>query len=90
MSISKSAKYQVKISPSAQKDLDNLPIKEVERIFVKLKRLINNPRPIGVQKLSNKDGYRIRSGRYRILYAISDKSKEVIVFRIKHRKEVYK
>ncbi|MFZ1290131.1 MAG: type II toxin-antitoxin system RelE/ParE family toxin [Melioribacteraceae bacterium] len=82
--------YLIIIKPSAQKDLDNLPIKELGKIVAKLKLLSKNPRPIGIQKLSNDDGYRIRSGNYRILFLIDDQTSKILIYRIKHRKDVYK
>jgi len=82
--------YQIIIKPSAQKDLDKLPIKELRKIISKLKLLEQNPRPIGIQKLSNDDGYRIRSGNYRVLFLINDKAGKIDIYRIKHRKDVYK
>jgi mRNA interferase RelE/StbE len=82
--------YKIIIKPSAQKDFDSLPDNEVKKISIRLMQLQNEPRPIGVQKLSNQEGYRIRSGNYRILYEINDKSENVFVYRIKHRKEAYK
>lgn len=54
--------YEVILKPSAQRDLDNFPDKEVQRIAKNILRLSANPRPIGVQKLSNAEGYRIRVG----------------------------
>lgn len=82
--------YQIIIKPSAQKDLDKLPIKELAKIASKLKLLEQNPRPIGIQKLSNEDGCRIRSGNYRILFLIDDRTNKIFIYRIKHRKDVYK
>jgi mRNA interferase RelE/StbE len=82
--------YKIFIKPSAVKDLDSLPNKEVEKISSRLFQLVADPRPIGVQKLSDKEGYRIRSGNYRILYEINDKSETIFVYRIKHRKEAYR
>lgn len=82
--------YQIIIKPSAQKDLDKLPIKELGKIVAKLKLLEQNPRPIGIQKLSNDDGHRIRSGNYRILFLIDDQANKIFIYRIKHRKDVYK
>ena len=82
--------YQIVIKPSAQKDLDNLPDKEVIRISRRLELLSSEPRPIGIQKLTNQDGYRIRSGDYRILFEIDDKAMSIFIYRIKHRKEVYR
>ncbi len=72
--------YQIIIKPSAQKDLDKLPIKELRKIVSKLKLLEQNPRPIGIQKLSNDDGSRIRSGNYRILFFINDKAGKIYIY----------
>jgi len=82
--------YEIIIKPSAQKDLDKLPIHELRKIASKLKQLEYNPRPIGIQKLSNDEGYRIRSGNYRIVFIIDDKSNSILIYRIKHRKDAYK
>ena len=82
--------YKIFIKPSAIKDLDALPDREVKKISVRLFQLTSDPRPIGVQKLSDEEGYRIRSGNYRILYEITDKNKSIFIYRIKHRKEVYR
>lgn len=81
--------YKISISPSASKDLDALPDKEVLKIIHHIKKLELNPRPVGIQKLTNEEGYRIRSGNYRILFEINDKS-DTIKNRIKHRKDVYR
>ena len=82
--------YKINIKPSALKDLDSLPDKEVKKISIRLMQLKDNPRPIGVQKLSDQEGYRIRSGNYRILFEVNDESGSVLIYRIKHRKKVYK
>ncbi len=82
--------YKINIKPSALKNLDSLPDKEVKKISIRLMQLKDDPRPIGVQKLSAQEGYRIRSGNYRIIYEINDESETVFIFRIKHRKEAYK
>ncbi len=82
--------YEIIVKPSAQKDLDKLPDKELKRIASRLEQLRINPRPIGVQKLSDEEGYRLRSGNYRILFIINDKTKNIFIFRIKHRKDAYK
>jgi len=56
----------------------------------KILPLSANPRPFGCQKLTNEDGYRIRAGNFRILYRIDDNAKEVLLYRIKHRREAYR
>ncbi|MHB8930548.1 MAG: type II toxin-antitoxin system RelE family toxin [Melioribacteraceae bacterium] len=58
--------------------------------MISYKTIKKYPRPIGVQKLTDQEGYRIRSGYYRVLFEIDDKQKIVHIYRIKHRKEVYK
>lgn len=82
--------YQLIIRPSAERDLNSLPDKEVEQIVRRIIQLINNPRPFGIQKLTDEEVYRIRIGKYRILFEVDDKKKVIFIFRIKHRKEVYR
>lgn len=82
--------YKILIKPSAIKDLDLIPDKEVKRLLSHINNLSSEPRPIGVQKLSNTEGYRIRSGNYRVIFEINDKLQAVLIYRIKHRKDVYR
>ena len=82
--------YKIKILPHAQKDLDHLQHKIFNNIKDKIIKFANNPRPNGAIKLTNEDGYRVRIGDYRVLYRIDDKSKEIYIYRVKHRKEVYR
>jgi mRNA interferase RelE/StbE len=85
------ASYSLRIKKSAIKDLEAVPSKEDRRRIVKrIESLAANPRPPGVQKLSGKERYRIRQGRYRILYSIQDRDLIVYVVRIGDRKSVYR
>ncbi|MCF7873993.1 MAG: type II toxin-antitoxin system RelE/ParE family toxin, partial [Candidatus Omnitrophica bacterium] len=52
--------------------------------------LSNNPKPVGSQKLSNYNLYRIRQGNYRVVYFIDNKKLEIQIFKIGHRKDIYK
>ncbi len=52
--------------------------------------LQENPRPPGVRKLGAGRGYRIRVGKYRVVYQIEDTRREVSVYRIRHRRDVYR
>ncbi len=58
----------------------------LRKIISTIEELKLDPRPAGVKKLIEKDGWRIRIGNYRIL--LDDKNK-VVVYRIRDRKEVY-
>ena len=82
--------YNIKIIPSAQKDLDGLENKFFLQIKDRILALTSDSRPHNCVKLTADEGYRIRSGRYRILYRIDDKGKIVYIYRIKHRKEAYR
>lgn len=84
------ASYNIKIKPSAVKDLKKLPKKDRQRIVLQINALSEDPRPMGCEKLSGNKKYRIRQGNYRILYHIEDQILVVIVVRIRHRKDVYR
>lgn len=83
-------KYRIKIIARAEKDLDALTGHNFDVMKKKILLLSESPRPFGSKKLTNEGGYRIRSGDFRILYRIDDVAKEIIIYRIKHRKEVYR
>jgi mRNA interferase RelE/StbE len=90
--------YLIKINASAEKELEKLPEKTQDKIFLKIESLAENPRPQGVKKLKafNIPGfdvekyYRIRSGNYRIIYAIDDDIITVTIVAIGNRKDIYK
>lgn len=82
--------YQVLLIPSAQKDLDPFQGDVFSKLCKALKNLSENPRPVGSIKLASEEGYRIRIGDYRIVYRIDDKGKKVYIYRIRHRREVYR
>jgi mRNA interferase RelE/StbE len=81
--------YSVEIKPSALASLKRLPKGIAARISDKIEVLSKEPRPQGVEKLAGEENlYRIRMGDYRVVYQIQDKSWQVLVLRIGHRKEV--
>ncbi|NQE04246.1 hypothetical protein C5S32_00110 [ANME-1 cluster archaeon GoMg1] len=82
--------YKVRIKKSANKDLDALDDKMYIRIDRNIQRLRNDPFPRGVKKLTGEENrYRIRVGKYRILYEIDQKDKTIVIYRIKLRKTAY-
>lgn len=52
--------YEIILKPSARNDIDKLSEREVKRVSERLFQIGNNPRPIGVQKLTAEEGYRIK------------------------------
>ncbi len=82
--------YRVSIVRSAQSEFSELPTFVRARMEPRLLALANNPRPHGSQKLRQTDRYRIRVGDYRVIYAINDLERSLIILSIGHRKEVYR
>ena len=83
--------YEIIITKSIQKQLDNLPNNIQERVYEKIAQLAEEPRPDGVVKLKGYDNeYRIRIGDYRLIYEIRDEQLIVLLVQCKHRRDVYK
>ena len=83
--------YDVQLMPSAQKDLNALSGDLLSRLEMAILGLYNQPRPPRTKKLAGSGSkWRIRVGDYIILYEIDEARKQVKIFRIAHRKEVYR
>ncbi|MGH2768363.1 MAG: type II toxin-antitoxin system RelE family toxin [Actinomycetota bacterium] len=81
--------YEVLLAPSAQRDIKKLPPDTRDRIRVAMAGLAKHPRG-RAQKLAGEHSYRVRVGDYRIVYRIDDGAREVLVARVKHRRDVYR
>ena len=65
--------------------------KDRRRIVARIQALAEDPRPSGCEKLSGEaDRYRVRVGRYRVVYSVGDAELTVVVVRVGHRKDVYR
>jgi len=84
------AEYKVLFKNSVWKDFESIPKGQLQNILKKIRSLSINPRPNGSQKLSSQERYRLRQGRYRILYSIQDDELTVWVVKVAPRKEVYR
>lgn len=85
------ARYSVRISASAEKQLKKLPLGDQQRVAAAIVALGENPYPPGVRKLSVYDDvFRIRVGNYRILFSLSEAEVIVIILKIGHRRDVYR
>jgi mRNA interferase RelE/StbE len=84
-------RYSVFIKPSALQEIEAIDRKaDRQRIVRRIQSLATNPRPAGCEKLSGREKYRVRQGRYRILYSIDDEILVVQVVKVGHRKDVYR
>jgi mRNA interferase RelE/StbE len=82
--------YKVFIEKLAQKELLNIPKNDQNRIIEAIQALSKNPRPHNVKKLSGREAWRIRVGKYRIIYEIDDGKLTILVILVGHRKEIYR
>ncbi len=82
--------YNVLIKPSAVKELEDIPRRDRERVVRRIHGLAGDPRPPGCEKLSAEEKYRVRQGTYRVIYAIGDEARTILVVKIAHRREAYR
>ena len=81
-------KYQIEFKPKTIKDCKGIEKSVLRTIFAKIEALKNDLQG-DVKKLANfTPEYRLRVGDYRILFEIQDD--KIIIYRIRHRMEVYK
>ena len=84
------ATYDVEVSRTAEKQLKAVPREYRRRLAEAILALARDPRPRGSRKLTGYDDvFRVRVGRYRILYSISDRELIIIVLKVGHRQNVY-
>ena len=82
------ASYKIFFKQSVAKGLRDIPKKDVHRILKRIDRLVEDPRPVGSEKLSGDEKYRIRQGNYRILYTSEELIITVTIVKVGHRRDV--
>jgi len=82
--------YRLLIKPSAVKELEAISRQDRLRIVARIQTLAGDPRPPGCEKLSGEDKYRLRQGDCRVVYLVDDDALEVTIFKVGHRREVYR
>ncbi|MEW6001891.1 MAG: type II toxin-antitoxin system RelE/ParE family toxin [Nitrospirota bacterium] len=83
--------YRLAIKKSARKELDNLP----DQIFLKVDKSIlalkESPFPYPqAKRLKGEDRYRLRVGDYRVVYSVDEDQKTITLYRVRHRRDVYR
>ena len=85
------ARFEIEITRSAEKRLRDLPRSDQKRLARAMLTLAEEPRPRGARKLSGyTDVFRIRVGRYRILYSLEQNRLVILILKIGHRRDVYR
>ncbi|MGY8713976.1 MAG: type II toxin-antitoxin system RelE family toxin, partial [Verrucomicrobiia bacterium] len=57
---------------SAQKSLARIQAEDRETLSDAIRKLGDNPRPSGTRKLTGREAWRLRVGRYRVIYQVFD------------------
>ena len=86
------AEYRLLVKASAAKEIEALGTKaDRQKVIERIQSLAADPRTEGSEKLAGyTDRYRVRQGQYRIIYLIDDRQHEITVFKVGHRKNVYR
>ena len=79
--------YRIEVVRAAQKQMLALPKQAQVEIAWAIDRLGNAPRPSGCKKLRGADLWRLRQGRYRVVYTVDDEARLVTVLKVAPRRE---
>jgi len=79
--------YTVKVASRAvEKQLAAVPEEDREHVVIRIRNLVEQPRPKGVKALAQ-DVYRLRTGRYRVIYKILEKEEVILIGKVALRTE---
>ncbi|MFN3421522.1 MAG: type II toxin-antitoxin system RelE family toxin [Armatimonadota bacterium] len=83
--------WKVFIPERVDKELSKLPPEIRERIERAMMQLARNPFSSGVEKMEGEpERWRLRVGKYRIVFRIEKSERTVVVTAIGHRRDVYR
>jgi mRNA interferase RelE/StbE len=85
--VTERAPYRVDIAPAAGRELRRLPPGEAARLRGPILALAIEPRPPRATRLVGTDLWRLRVGDLRLIYAIDDRERLVIILRAARRNE---
>ncbi|MBI4283889.1 MAG: type II toxin-antitoxin system RelE/ParE family toxin [Chloroflexi bacterium] len=78
--------YEIVFTSRARREFEKLSMTFQERMAAAIEHLEVNPRPAGVKKLTGLI-YRLRVGDWRIIYAVLDKQRRVVIVKVARRSE---
>jgi mRNA interferase RelE/StbE len=82
--------YRIEFTRPALKEYEKLDSVTKQRVSDEVVGLVSNPRPPGCKALQGyKSVYRIRIGKFRVIYEVRDKVLVVLVLRVAKRDNVY-
>ena len=85
------AAYTIDVRPRASRSLRQLDPPVRKAVAQVIDGLATDPRPPGFLPLTGRRPYlRVRSGDYRVIYAVDDRARVVIIAAVGHRREIYR
>jgi len=86
------AAFSLSVKRSAAREIERVePVTQRRRIVARIRALESDPRPAGAEKLAGTEAcYRVRQGPWRILFEVDDARRTVVIFKVGHRREVYR
>jgi mRNA interferase RelE/StbE len=74
--------YQTLLHTCALDQFGELPTVDYERVRDTIRRLAQDPRPLGSLRIVGRDGWHLRAGHCRIVYEIDDAQQIVAILHI--------
>ena len=83
--------YKIRWNMSATKEIQKIQKNDRKKILEAIEALTENPFHRGVRKVVNmENAYRIRVGRYRVVYSVFEKLLVLEIIRVRHRRKAYR
>lgn len=83
--------YRLEYAKPAAQELRRLPKAMLRLVIKRIEALAHEPRPEGAVSLSGEQAlYRVRQGKYRVIYRVQDDVLTVLIVKVGHRGEVYR
>ncbi|CAN2209097.1 RelE Cytotoxic translational repressor of toxin-antitoxin stability system [Candidatus Nanopelagicaceae bacterium] len=82
-------RYSVEFLPRVQRKLKELEEKDLLRITAAIELLRDNPVPPKALKLKGREGFRIRVGKFRIIYSVEGSRLVILVLDVGPRRDIY-
>jgi mRNA interferase RelE/StbE len=83
--------YEIELTRRGEKEILKLDTAIFEQVRAAIDGLGENPRPLGVRKLRGRESeWRIRVGRFRVIYTIEDSTRRILIHRVTDRKDAYR
>ena len=86
-----SKRYEIQWHRAARREMRRLPQSDQRRVAMHVAGLANDPQPPGCRRMTGPHvAWRIRVGRYRVVYQIHGNVAIVFIVRVAKRDEVYR